>query len=388
MGCASVEDQQACFLACAPSEAEDELLSFTNADSAVDVSCTLLRQFGTYTTAGRSNKVTVRLPARIDKIELVGDIVVKAGQRVRIEATEGQLVNVIVGRWQLRVEPTAQLELVRLALSGSTGGSVVHNEGDLVIDSCLFSRNAASINAILRFVEVLAAGDVDTSGSGSAFLAAMGGAVLSVGTNASISVFSTRFEGNSVSSARAANLGGAIGGLGGTASIRGAFLSKNTATGGTVAAWGGALFFFFAKNVSIENAEFTQNEVSLLDPMSTADCLVTSGMYAYGGAIHVQQSAGTVRASVFQFNVASGGSQSSFGGAISVADSSSLDVDSSSLFHNEAHSSRRSVGGGAIRVSSSRSHWLQLAWHLGGVACGGRLQGPRMGGRDSGRMRC
>jgi hypothetical protein len=68
----------------------------------------------------------VRLPASADVIELMGDLVVREGSSLRVVGVAGNpATRIVVGARQLRVDLGGKLELERVSVAHSDGGSKV-----------------------------------------------------------------------------------------------------------------------------------------------------------------------------------------------------------------------------------------------------------------------
>jgi hypothetical protein len=138
------------------SEGEDEeLLSFLEGASAVHVACALLIKFGIYSEAARRKQhTTVLLPSRIGAVQLFGDIVVRPGETMLLSSADSAPASLIVSRHQLRVARRGVLQLLRMELRASIGGSAVYNDGEARAVNSTFAHCNASTNAVRRVMEV------------------------------------------------------------------------------------------------------------------------------------------------------------------------------------------------------------------------------------------
>lgn len=344
--------------------ADQEIISFVEGASARQVACTLLWKFGVHSTASRQRDTTVILPARVGAVELLGDVVVRRDEVLRLEAERPKagtaLLGLIVGPHQIQVELGAKLVLAWLDVAASFGGSAISNRGDLHAHNCSFSRNEVSLSAVQRVRELqqLASArsverktavasekivPLDTSGCASDLLA-LGGAVFVTGT---FKASATLFENNRAAGATN-NMGGAIYNMRGFIELlSGTLLRNNTASsaGGCFAS-GGALYVQEAK-FAISNCEFVANSV-------------TGGLgnlfkFGVGGALAVLFSEGTLVATVFELNgaIADGSLLFATGGAVYMSGYSKLFIYESVFRQNKAFEGQEASYGGAIAVEES-----------------------------------
>ena len=235
-------------------EADEELLSFLDGASAVHVSCALLTKFGVFSEAARRKQhTTVSLPSHIGAVQLFGDVVVTPGETLLLSSADDTLASLIVSQHQLRVTRGGALQIVRLEVRDSIGGSAIFNDGTTRAVNCSFIRCIASTNAIRRIMEVnVPSGSEEALPTKGAALLAFGGAMHSSGLE--FVAIGSNFEECVVSAARVVNWGGAIAVFGGKLSLlAGTSLSRNAAIGGTYSAGGGAVFAFGA-HVEIDSA--------------------------------------------------------------------------------------------------------------------------------------
>ena len=270
------------------SEGEDEeVLSFLDGASAVHVSCTLLTKFGVYSEAARRKQhTTVLLPSHIGAVQLFGDVVVRPGETVLLSSADSTLASLIVTRHQLRVARGGALELVRLELRDSIGGSAIYNDGEARAVNCSFIRCNTSTNAIRRIMEVnVPSGSEEAPPTKGAALSAFGGALHSSGLE--FVAVGSKFEECVVSSARVANWGGAIAVFGGRLSLlAGTLLRRNAAVGGSYSAGGGAVFTFGAR-AEIDSGVLDGNEVRSGEPQRGLVVLFGGAVAAFGGTADI-----------------------------------------------------------------------------------------------------
>ena len=233
--------------------------------SAAEVECRLLRQFGAHAADASGRTRTVRLPCAPEAVRLVGDVLVRSGQVLRLEGCEAELQSsIVVGLRRLRVDQGGRLELIRVALVDSVG-SAVFSEGDLVILNSTFERCATSSNAVSRVSEGLYAHPSVSGGSAQegnasvpAMLMAWGGAIFITGVTASVTSSGSGFVGNSARG-HIVSAGGAIMAYGGTVVLEaGSTFRENKVEGGLLIARGGAVSAIFAV-FAVSNTSFIGN---------------------------------------------------------------------------------------------------------------------------------
>jgi hypothetical protein len=203
---------------------------------------------------------------------------------------------------------------------------------------------AASLNALVRYVEGLAA----AASFGGAALGSVGGAIFQTcQAHAKISGYRIVFEDNSVSGT-VLSWGGAIGSIGGTIQLEFAAVRRNFALGGRYSSYGGGLLAVFS-SLDITGSEFVDNQATgfARTPVETAGVpdLVPS-VYSQGGGAWLQHVKATVRSTTFEANVASDGRSDASGGALWLHSGVRLELTDSSLRRNEAR------GGGRGSASS------------------------------------
>jgi hypothetical protein len=307
----------------------------------MQLACMLLREFGVHAPQQR-HATTVRLPASADAIALRGVWVVRAGSSLRVVGVAGNPpTRIVVGARQLRVDLGGKLELERVSVAHSDGGSALVNAGELSVVDCSFVHCAASVNAVVRYIEGLAAS------FGGAALGSFGGAIFQTGAHAKMSATGSVFEDNSVSGT-VLSWGGAIGSIGGTIQLEVAAVRRNYALGGRYSSYGGGLMAVFS-SLDITGSEFVDNQATgfTRTPVETAGVpdLVPS-MYSQGGGAWLQNLEATVRSTTFEANVASGGWSDASGGALWLHSGVRLELTDSLLRRNEAR------GGGRGSASS------------------------------------
>ena len=247
-----------------------------------NVACTLLMQFGAHTVGTGGRSVTVRVPSVLDGIKLLGDVVVRAGDTLVLEA-ELQSALLIVGRRQLRVERGGKLDLVRINLVDSVESSAVYSDGALHLLNCTFERCVVSTNFVTRVAEGLVPSNTPL-GLAPAILGSWGGAILAFWTSASVIASGTSFVTNAARGGHIVNAGGAIGAFGASVTLEaGTTFRNNYVEGGTFIARGGAISLAYAR-LEVSNAVFSHNwaHPNQTPPMRAVSEQETDGSLRYG----------------------------------------------------------------------------------------------------------
>jgi hypothetical protein len=351
--------------------------------TALDVACTLLLQFGAHSIGTGGRSVTVRLPPATLEVALLGDVVVRAGDSLVLEA-ELQSASLSVGRRQIRVERGGRLDLVRINIVDSVESSAVFSEGVLHLLNCTFERCVANSNVVNRAAEGVVKSPTDSGIVGTtlvpAVLNAWGGAVLAFWTAASVVSSGTTFASNAVRGARVLNAGGAMCAFGASVTLdAGTTFKNNHAGGGTlIGSRGGAVSLIYAQ-LDASNVVFLRNwaqhderrpaNEALQKPPDSEDGKSSTGltsastsnpMFAQGGALHLANSKVVLTSSRFEENGARNAESRSFGGAIFINDGSTLRTEGCSFMRNKVMMATGQLGGGgAIRVDVGGSLWVQ-----------------------------
>jgi hypothetical protein len=238
--------------------------------TAPSVACALLMRFGAHAVGTGGASVTVRLPSTPDGLTLLGDVVVRAGDTLVLEAEpQSESALLCVGRRQLRVERGGRLDLVRVHVVDSIDSSAVFSEGQLHLLNCTFERCVANTNIISRVAEGLvaavesgaaAAATVGTA-LASAIVGAWGGAVLAFWTAASVISRGSTFVNNAARGGRVVNAGGAICAFGASVVLEAnTTFETNYAEGGSFIARGGAISAVYGR-LEVAGGVFSRNWV-------------------------------------------------------------------------------------------------------------------------------
>jgi hypothetical protein len=304
---------------------------------------------------------TVYLPVAVGTIELVGDLRVRAGEALRIEA--GTL---ILGPARIHVAREAALELMQVRLSDSNATSGIANEGNLTAVNCSFVRLRSKTTGLLRYgAAVIIEGSAEQPPIRGALLAAFGGAVLSAWNRALFVASGCIFEDNQASSAAQVNWGGAVANMGGTIVFEaGTVFRGNRAAAGLLAARGGAVYSMMG-SVRISKTLFVGNQISARNDEAKG-----VSVQVRGGALDAILSDVTISSSRFEANSVYGGGTQSSAGAIHVGDGTTLRLDQSEFVGNQALWSGQLTVGGAIRVENGGSLFVSNSLFEKNVALG------------------
>ena len=325
--------------------------------SARQVECTLLWLFGAHSTARiAAQAVTVRLPSHIDKLELVGDIVVHAGTLLRLEAETA--ITLMVGSKQLRVKQGGHLELVGLTIADSVGGTALLSEGEVKVWNCSFLRCQTGSNGVFRIGETLApvGSDANPPVRG-ALITGGGGAIRMLWSKATLAVIGTRFS-NNAARGQVASRGGALYAVGGKISLEATTLQDNRAEMATYTSRGGAASLTYVY-FNIANCRFVRNTAR-------------HGVLGAGGALEFANARGQIELSVFEGNVATDTVGTSKGGGIAVASQSTVELSSCRFVRNQALNGGGGMGtyGGAVSMDRDANLSVAVTVFEGNFACG------------------
>jgi hypothetical protein len=329
------------------------------ADSAVHIACALVRLFGAHTVRASDATraatesvpvaaITIRLALSTGVVRLLGDLVVRQGELLRLEADDdASLATIVVGAQQVRVEAGGTLELVRVNVTQSTGSAAMTIAGRAVAVDSMFSGCITGVDLVSRFMEPTVPPGSDGFPAHGAALVAAGGVALVSLSQGSLSLTRCVLEGNMARGPAVAAWGGAIYSIGaqvtveaGTVFRNNSVVSRNTSYG----AFGGAIALILSR-LSVSDSTFSGNTAGELDAQSWSG----AAMYAQGGALFILRriaAAAVVRATLFEANVACGfGGRFTVGGAIRLHDGADLNLRDSVLRQNVAQNGRMVVGG-------------------------------------------
>jgi hypothetical protein len=324
-------------------------------DSAMHIACALLRSFGTHTVraldvtrpaaeSAPMTNITIRL-AYSSVAHLFGDLVVRKGESLRLEADDStSLAIIVLGAHQLRVEAGGTLELVRVKLTRSTNSSAMRVSGQVVAVDSTFSDCVTGVSYIARYLEpTVPAGPAGFPTHGAA-LAAVGSVAIVWLSQGSLSLTRCVIEGNMARGPAVSTWGGAVISIGAQVTTAAGTAFRNNSAVGCHAyygAFGGAIASILSR-LSVSDSTFSDNTAGGLQSCSGLS------RYAQGGALFILRplAAADVHATLFKSNVASGpGGWYTIGGAIRLLENSHLILRDSVLRQNVAQDGRWAVGG-------------------------------------------
>jgi hypothetical protein len=278
-------------------------------------------------------------------VRLLGDLVVRKGEHLRLEADEdASLATIVVGAQQLRVEAGGTLELVRVKLTRSTGSTAMRISGRVVAVDSTFSGCVTGVDMVSRYMEPTVPSGRGRFPARGAALVAAGGVALMWLSQGSLSLTRCVLEGNAARGPAVSAWGGAVYSIGAQVTVEaGTVFRNNSAVGCNTyyGAFGGAIASILSQ-LNVSDSTFYAN--------SAGDSQGCSGaaMYVQGGALFIlhQMNVTVVRATLFEANVASGsGSLKTIGGAIRLHDGAHLTLQDSVLRENVAQNGRSAAGG-------------------------------------------
>jgi hypothetical protein len=322
------------------------------ADSAMRIACELVRTFGAHTIralgatrpaaelAPMAN-VTIRLARSTGVVRLVGDLVVRQGESLRLEADDDTLLaTIVVGAQQVRIEAGGTLELVRVKLTRSTSSAAMRISGRVVALDSTFTDCVTGVDVVSRYMEPTVPPGPGRIPAHGAALVAAGGAAFVWLSQGSLSLTRCVLEGNAARGLAVSAWGGAVLSLGAQVTVEaGTAFRNNSAVGCNYGAFGGAIASILSR-LSVSDSTFSGNSAG-----DSQSCLGVT-KYAFGGGLYILRplDAATVHATLFDSNVVSGG-QLSIGGAIRLHDNALLTLHDSVLCQNVAQNGRQAMGG-------------------------------------------
>jgi hypothetical protein len=260
-------------------------------------------------------------------IDLVSDLVVRAGQRLSFSGHGGTLR---VGKHQLQVHRGGALELMRLGVAESEASSAVIIEGVAAFANCTFVDCSARLNAVSE-----------------CGLESRGGAIAVIG-GGRLTMRYCSMRRNAVRDGIACGGGALLVSACSSAELVATELSLNNAIGGRIGSNGGAVCVRDRSSLRLVRSTLAQN---------VADGQNATSFYAYGGAVYLYgDSIGEVAESVIMENVATEALSVSCGGAIYV-ENSKLVVAMSKVNHNVAEGAVYCPSGGAICMETSAAEF-------------------------------
>jgi hypothetical protein len=286
--------------------------------------------------------ITVRLARATGTVHLLGDLVVRHGESLRLEADDdASLATVVIGAQQLRVEAGGTLELVRVKLTRSTGSAALRVSGQVIAVDSTFSDCVTGVDVVVRYMEATVPPGPDGIPAHGAALVAAGGVALMWLSQGSLSLTRCVLEGNAARGPAVSAWGGAVLSMGAQVIVEtGTAFRNNSAVSCNYGAFGGAIGSVLSR-LSVSDSTFSGN--SALE--GSQNCSGVTQYVQGGGLMLVHPTtAAVVSGTLFEANVVSGG-RFTIGGAIRLQDSALLTLRDSVLRENVAQNGRLAVGG-------------------------------------------
>jgi hypothetical protein len=335
------------------------LMAFPPGVPSAHVACSLVWRLGPLSTIqGDGRSTTVLLPA--GTIQLLGNIVVRAGESLKMQGDGALQASLALGRWQLVVEAGGRLELLGLAVVDAVGSSAMVVFGEVMATNCTFSRCVSGPNLLLRFAE-----DVSLEGSDEhppvqgAYVSSVGAVAFVVLSPAKFTAHGCTFSENRASGARLVNAGAAIGTLGGSLVLcSGTIMRDNVAEGGAMFSRGGAIYSTYSQ-IDISDVMFVGNEANGgsdgTDAVNVRRDTNWLTQMARGGAADLNNCRVTISSTTFKQNRAQDASVRAAGGALAVGEGSVVAATRCWFDRNEALRGGQITNGGALRIDSGGS---------------------------------
>jgi hypothetical protein len=286
----------------------ENTLAFGAGESARTVQCWLMRFFGPQAAPQSMQVSHVEFSDGLPAIDLVSDMVIRAGQRLSFSGHGGTLR---VGKWQVQVHGGGSLNLTRLGVAGSLVSSAVVIEGVATFANSTFVDCAARLNAVSWDGLESRGGAISVVGGGR-----LGMQHCSMRRNTVQDGFKCRGGALMVSGASAAALVDTE-------------LSSNVAIGGRYGAFGGAISVRDGSSLRLERSTLARN---------VADGNNEDSSFVCGGAVFIsgEGSVGEVSESEIVDNVATATLTFLQGGAVSVEKGARLLLTTSKVNRNVA----------------------------------------------------
>jgi hypothetical protein len=335
------------------------LMAFPAGVSAAHVACSLVWRLGPFSTIhGDGRSLTVLLPS--GTIPLLGNIVVRAGESLKMQGDGALQASLALGRWQLEVEAGGRLELLRLAIVDAVGSSAMAVFGEVMATNCTFSRCVSGPNFLSRFIEEVSLEGSDEHPPVHGAWLVSGGAVASVAlTPAKFTAHGCTFSENRASGARLANFGGAIYTSGGSLVLcSGTIMRDNAAEGGVMQSRGGAIYSLYSQ-IDISDVMFVGNKANGGSEGTNEVSLRTDtnrlALNVRGGAADFNNCRVTISSTTLKQNRAQDASFRAAGGALAIGEGSVVEAMRCSFDRNTALRGGQGTNGGALRVDSGAS---------------------------------
>jgi hypothetical protein len=307
-----------------------DTLAFGTCESARSIQCWLMRFFGPQAAPQSMPVSHVEFADGLPSIDLVSDVLIRAGQRLSFSGHGGTLR---VGIWQVQVHCGGSLNLTRLAVAESLFSSAVVIEGLATFANSTFVDCTARLNA------------VSLDG-----LESRGGAISVIG-GGRLEMHHCTMRRNTVRDGVNCGGGALMVSAGSAAALVDAELSSNVAVGGRIGAFGGAISVRDGSSLRLVRSTLVRN---------VADGSDGDSSFAYGGAVFIsgEGSVGVVSESEIADNVARAALTYPLGGALYVDEGARLVLTTSRVNRNVAE------GGDYTHLPAGGA--IFLFWSVGG----------------------
>jgi hypothetical protein len=300
----------------------------------------------------------VLLPA--GTFQLLGNIVVRAGESLKMQGDGALQASLALGRWQLVVEAGGRLELLGLAVVDAVGSSAMVVLGEVMATNCTFSRCVSGPNLLLRNAEEISLeGSDEHPPVQGAYVGSVGAVAFLALTPAKFTAHGCTFSENRASGARLFNSGGAINTLGGSLVLcSGTIMRDNVAEGGAMASRGGAIYSTYSQ-IDISDVMFVGNEANGgsggTDTVNVRRDTNRLAQVVRGGAADFTNCRVTISSTTFKQNRAQDASVRAAGGALALGEGSVVEATRCWFDRNTALRGGQVTNGGALRVDAGGS---------------------------------
>ena len=269
----------------------------------------------------------VDLADGLPTIDLVSDVVVRAGQRLSVSGNGGTLR---LGKRQVQVHLGGALELTRLGIAESAMSSAIVIEGVAAFANSTFIDCSARLNAVSEHG-----------------LESRGGAIAVIG-GGTLKMLDCSMRRNAVRDGIECSGGALFIHESSSAELVGTELSNNMAIGGRTGAYGGAVRVRGSSSLRSVRSTLSRN---------VADGGSTTSFYVAAGAVYIDgDSVGEFSESEIVENIARAGLCCPNGGAFYMFNGSRLVLATSKINRNVAEGGVYSPSGGAISISGNSSN--------------------------------
>jgi hypothetical protein len=291
-----------------------------------------MRFFGPQAAPQRVRASQVDFSDGMQTIDLVSDVVIRAGQRLSLSSLGGTLR---VGKHQVQVHRGGALEMMRLGVAESEFSS------SIVVEGMAAFANSTFVGCSARFNVVSVRG-----------LESHGGAI-AVMSGGRLRMQHCSMQRNQVRDGIECSGGALLLSASSSAEIVGTELRDNAAIGGSYRSCGGAVRVRGSSSLRLMRSVLARN---------VADGRNGASFYAYGGAVYIDDgSVGEVRESEIVEHITRG-ALASLSGAIYV-EGSRLGLTMSKMHRNVAEGSAYVLSGGSGAVCAQYSAVVEI------VAC-------------------